>query len=594
MAKPTPTTPKSQTQAPPAATTSKKSTAAYGIISLNTYTSPKIVEKESKEWVEYGEDNNYFQYLQDRINGSPTNNAIVNGISQMIYGAGLEATNSSDNIQAYTEMLLLFAPQDIERVCYDFKAMGQACLKVRYSLDRKKILKTVHFPIEKIRCGKVNDDGVIDTYFYSQDWSDLRKYPAKSIPAFGTSEEGEELLYIKPYKTGFFYYSPVDYQGGLQYAELEEEISNFHLNNILNGMAPSMLINFNNGTPTEEKQKDIERTITQKFSGTSQAGKFILAFNDSAETKADITPVQLSEAHLQYQFLSEESTKKIMLSHRVVSPMLLGVKDNTGLGNNADEIKTATILMDNMVIRPFQNTIIIFLNKILAYNETSLDLYFKTLQPLEFTSLDNAQSVDQVEKETGVKMSKELPNDLANTILETLKGEQVPSEWMLMDIRPASDKEALFNAMLNKINLASTISSTSELDSVQDSSMFKIRYKYAGSQNPQRDFCKKMIGADMVYRYEDLDKDASNNAGFGIGGSDSYNLFKYKGGVNCNHFWMRQVYMQTDDKQISVNEARRQILELAPELRDEFRIPENEWEVAVIASEFNNFWKYNR
>ena len=93
----------------------------------------------------------------------------------------------------------------------------------------------------------------------------------------------------------------------------------------------------------------------QKFSGSSNAGKFILAFNDNAESAfASIEPVQLSDAHQQYQFLSEESTKKIMVAHRVVSPMLLGIKDQSGLGNNADELKTATLLMDNTVIRPFQ------------------------------------------------------------------------------------------------------------------------------------------------------------------------------------------------------------------------------------------------
>ena len=145
-------------------------------------------------------------------------------------------------------------------------------------------------------------------------------------------------MYIKPYRAGFKYYSPVDYQGGTQYAELEEEISNYHLNNIMNGLAPSMLINFNNGTPDPEQRELIERRIYEKFSGSSNAGKFILAFNDNAETAADIQPIQISDAHNQYQFLSDESARKILVSHRVVSPMLLGIKDNTGLGNNADEL----------------------------------------------------------------------------------------------------------------------------------------------------------------------------------------------------------------------------------------------------------------
>ena len=128
-----------------------------------------------------------------------------------------------------------------------------------------------------------------------------------------------------------------------------------------------MLINFNNGVPNEEEREAYRKRIYQKFSGTSNAGKFILAFNDNAETAANIEPVQLSDAHQQYQFLSEESTRKIMVSHRIVSPMLVGIKDQTGLGNNADELKTASILLDNTVIRPFQHLLIDAFDQILAY-----------------------------------------------------------------------------------------------------------------------------------------------------------------------------------------------------------------------------------
>jgi hypothetical protein len=148
-----------------------------------------------------------------------------------------------------------------------------------------------------------------------------------------------EILYIKPYRAGFYYYSPVDYQGGLPYAELEEEIANYHINNIQNGLAPSMLINFNNGVPSEEERRSIEQQIATKFSGSSNSGKFILAFNDNKDLAATVDPVQLSDAAEQYQFLSAEATQKLMVSHRIVSPMLLGIKDNSGLGNNADELR---------------------------------------------------------------------------------------------------------------------------------------------------------------------------------------------------------------------------------------------------------------
>ena len=382
----------------------------YSFVNLSTYTSPEIVEVNNRDWVDYGADNNYFQFLIDRYNGSPTNNAAINGISQAIYGKGLNATDSNRKPNEYAQMISLFKKDVVRKLCYDLKLMGQCSVQVIYNKNRSKIVKLEHIPVETLRAAKADENGDIPAYYYFKDWSKLKPNEIpKRIPAYGMSKEAIEIYYIKPYKAGFYYYAPVDYQGGLQYAELEEEISNYHLNNIMNGLAPSMLINFNNGTPNQEERQLLEQKIAQKFSGTSNAGKFILAFNDNKEASADITPVQLSDAHQQYQFLSEESTKKIMVAHRIVSPMLLGIKDQSGLGNNAEEIKTASLLMDNTVIRPFQELLIDCFDHLLAYNDIALNLYFTTLQPLEFTEVDSkVQDEEDIEEETGYEFKVNL------------------------------------------------------------------------------------------------------------------------------------------------------------------------------------------
>jgi hypothetical protein len=568
------------------------------MIQLSTYTSPQIIEVKNKDWVAYGDDNDYFGYLQDRINGSPTNNAIVNGISQMIYGKGLDAIDKLIKPDDYAQAMLLFDDDTVERLCYDLKAMGQCAIQIVYSIDRTRIVECNHWPIETLRSGKCNEDGDVEFYYYAEDWSKINQQNKPTpIPAFGTSQASEEILYIKPYKTGFYYYSPVDYQGGLQYCELEEEISNYHLNNVMNGMAPSMLINFNNGTPTEDEQRQIERDIQAKFSGTSNAGRFILSFNDNNTLSSSIEPVQLSDAHNQYQFLSDESMRKIMVAHRVISPMLLGIKDQTGFGNNADELKTASILMDNTVIRPFQNLLIKYFNEILAFNNISLKLYFKTLQPLDFeqstiTPIEENNTLNTTQNT--LKAIPEMETQLAKDILANLKGENKPENWMLIDIRPSNENDKQLNLQLKKLSLASVIPSTANQDSVQDNLLFKVRYEYVGNPNPEREFCQKMMSANLLYRYEDLDQDLDNNAGFGINGANSYNLFLYKGGVNCKHWWMRKVFMQINDQEISVNEARRIIKEILPNMRAEFEFPTNPPEVAQIASEYNDFWRYNK
>ena len=378
------------------------------VVGLSSYTRPEVKEVYNRDWISYGDDNNYFQYLIDRYNGSPTNNAAINGIAEMIYGKGLDAVESKEKASEYEEMKSLLTKKVIKKICYDYKMMGQAAIQVIYSKDRKKIAQIEHIPVETLRAEKCDENGDITGYYYSNDWSKTKtKEQLIRIPSFGFSKEAIEILYIKPYRAGFYYYSPVDYQGGLQYAELEEEIANYHINNIQNGLAPSMLINFNNGIPTEEQRDEIEHSIQEKFSGSSNAGKFILAFNDSKELSATIEPVILSDAHQQYQFLSDESMKKVMVSHRIVSPMLVGIKDSSGLGNNAEELETASILMDNTVIRPMQLTILDELEKILQYNGIDLEIYFKTLQPLEFTDLTNAITDAEIEKETGIKKDSE-------------------------------------------------------------------------------------------------------------------------------------------------------------------------------------------
>jgi hypothetical protein len=527
--------------------------AGIGVVNLATYTSPKVTEVRNQDWVAYGDDNNYFEFLQDRINGSPTNSAIINGISQMIFGRGIDATDSLLKPEDYAQAMLLLNDDVVERLCYDLKAMGNCAIQVVYSVDRSRIVKCNHFPVETLRSGKCNEDGDVEFYYYSDDWGKVNSLNKPlPIPAFGTSKESEEILYVKPYKTGFYYYSPVDYQGGLQYCELEEEISNYHLNNILNGLAPSMLINFNNGTPTETEQREIERSIAQKFSGTSNAGRFILSFNDSNNYGATITPVQLSDAHNQYQFLSDESMRKIMVAHRVISPLLLGIKDGSGFGNNADELKTASILMDNTVIRPFQNLLIKPFDKILAYNKISLNLYFKTLQPLEFNDLSNAVSTTQIEQETGQKT-------LSQQVDLSEYGEVIDLDvYELIDSRVVDyEKEQELDKMLS-VHL-STGSAYGNASSDEDSPIYKVRYRYDGNPSPERSFCKEMMSANKIYRREDIDRMSKNlvNPGFGMhpNPNQPYDIFLWKGGGKlsdnfnfgtCKHFWVRETYATKD------------------------------------------------
>lgn len=601
------------------------------IVNLSSYAKPVVSESGRRDWVEFGENNDYFQYLIDRYNGSPTNNAIINGVIELVHGKGLDATDSQRKPESYAAMKSLFKAKEIRRIVSDFKLMGQAAIQVIYSKDRSKIVEVYHMPVETLRAEKANDEGEIEAFFYHKDWSKVSKRNAPDrIAAFGMSKDPIEILYIKPYRAGFYYYAPTDYQGGVSYAELEEEIANYHLNNVRSGMTPSMLINFNNGVPNDEEQRIIESRITDKFSGSSNAGKFILAFNDSSETQASIEPVALSDASNQYQFLADESMRKLMVAHRVTSPMLLGIKDQSGLGNNADELKTASQLFDNMVIRPIQNVILEGLDMILQFNNIALDLYFKTLQPIEFSDINAPVDASTLEEETGVKLSSNDPDHSCGSACQLSSDQQFnesyldeiekhlrevgetidDEEFELMESVPVNDPDRE-DEIVNMYNFAadkSTLEGLADLEARdgQDVGLFKIRYSYAPlktgtSKSKSRDFCARMVALaqeGLVFRKEDI-TDMDNkpvNAGFGVDGSATYSIWKYKGGAWCQHFWTRKIYRRKrnskgqilpndgllNDKQVSVNEARKAGVPL----------PTNEKEVAMRPRDMvNNGYK---
>ena len=577
-------------------TTMSTSSSKVHVVNFSSYTTPVVKEVQGKDFVEYGDNNDYFGYLIDRYNGSPTNNAILNSLMDLTFGKGLDATDSAKKPSEYAAMRGLFTKSCLQKVVADYVMMGQCSLQVVYSQDHNTIVEVQHIPIETLRAARSNEDGEIQAYYYAKDWREVasrRETPVR-IPAFGKSKEGLEILYIKPYRAGFYYYSPVDYQGGLPYAELEEEIANYHINNIQNGLAPSMLINFNNGVPSEEERRTIEQQIATKFSGSSNSGKFILAFNDNKDLAATVDPVQLSDAAEQYQFLSAEATQKIMVSHRIVSPMLLGIKDNSGLGNNADELKTASTLLDNLVIRPKQEIIIDGIDMILAYNDISLNLYFKTLQPLEFTEdVVTPMDMETREEETGVKLSSQEPSDEmfeeAFAALEEV-GEVVnEDEWELVDERPV-DYDA--EQALSKYAFASTGSAFPNAKSSQDGvteegKRYKVRYAYApeSTKTNSREFCKKMVASGKVYRKEDVLRMGGQavNAGFGPEGAATYSIWLYKGGARCHHFWMRKTYLAKGEgitpdvgnpnAEVSVNQAKRAGVDLETNPKDVAKRP---------------------
>jgi hypothetical protein len=535
------------------------------IINLSSYQTPLIQESKRDNWVEFGEDNNYFQYLIDRYTYSTTNNAIINNISRLVYGRGLSALDASKKPNEYAQMMALFHTDCVRKLVVDRKMLGQCAIQVHYSKDRKRILKAYHMPVNLLRAEKCNKDGEIEGYYYSDNWQDVKKYAPKRIPAYGFSNEQIEILFIKPYTVGMKYYAYPDYQGAIPYAKLEEEIADYLINEVQHGFSGTKVINFNNGIPTEEQQSIITNKVNAQLTG-SKGLRTIVAFNASETSKTTVDDIPLNDAPEHYSYLSEECLRKIMLGHNVTSPLLFGIATSTGFSSNADELKNSSILFDNMVIKPMQDELLEAFDRILAYNGISLKLFFKTLQPLEFMDLENAQTEEQVAEKTGTELSA------VNPLMEL--GEDENPEWILIDEHEVDyDTDETDNELLSKepkqsllsklVNVVSTGDPRPNLRSSQDAVIdgvkFITRYIYAGEEKENgREFCKQMMSLakqKRVYRKEDIIRMGSEavNPGLGIDGADTYSIWLYKGGANCHHRWNKRVYATLSGKALDIN-----------------------------------------
>ena len=526
------------------------------ILSLSAYNSPTITESKNKDFVEYGEDNNYFQYLIDRFLYSNTNHAIITGVANMIYGKGLDATDSNRKPNEYAQMISIVKKDCLRKVALERKLLGMASMQIIYLNGKVKSVE--HFPMHTLRAEKCNEKGEIEAWFYHHDWANYRKGDQlKRIPAFGFGNGKEvEIYVIKPYISGYHYYTPIDYSGALPYAMLEQEISDYLINDVMNGFSGTKVINFNNNIPPEEKRQEVANDVKRKLTG-SRGDKVIVSFNASAENKTTVDDIPLNDAPAHYEYLSTECFEKLIVGHRVTSPMLLGIRDTGGgLGNNADEIETATRLFDNIVIRPYQLEIIEAIDEILSINGIALNLYFKTIQPLDFIDV-NTMNAETNEEETGVKMSKDLTDEEFQEIEDNLEGETITDEWELVDKREYNENNEDVETWANKniikkenlfTQLADFIKSKPNEKSSLDKSFYKVRYEYSEKyrSNNSRTFCVNMMNRTsngVVYRKEDIDQASFQgvNNSFGHKGQN-YSLFKFKGGVNCGHFWSENLY----------------------------------------------------
>tara|TARA_Y100000592_G_scaffold10428_1_gene14734 strand:+ start:1942 stop:3864 length:1923 start_codon:yes stop_codon:yes gene_type:complete len=603
----------------------------FSVLNTSPYELPQFEEKRGAKWITYGADDQYATYLEELYYTSSIHNAIINGVTDMIRGDGPysdEWDRNDASKEAWLRLNDLFGEEITYKTALDLKLYGQFYWCVIWNQARTKIAKVEHVPVRSIRSGLLNEEGKVDTFYYCYDWSDKsEKHQAYKAFSLTDRTSPKTIMQVKRHAPSFEFYGLPDYIGSTNYIELDRQISSFHLNSIKSGMFPGWHIGFKNGVPTDEEREAIERKIKQKFTGPEAASKLILTFNDGPDQAPDFTPLQSNSNADMFQYLSDELSNKILSGHRVTSPLLFGVKgDGTGFGNNADELRDSYSLFYTTVIQGYQRLITNAVETILSVSEQPLKVTIPATAPADFIDLAGgkgsqayngiqisaakdlitAVSAGELTREAAITMLVqmlqfpkeiaeamfspqesaieelssnkcsdkcnhfELSSEIADALIEM--GEDPPEGYVLIDEREVDyDLESVHDALWA---FSTTPNASSEEDSEDDTPLIKVRYAYAGQiTDKSREFCRKMIAANKVYRREDIDRDLDVNPGFGPNGGRTYNCFRFKGGPNCHHYFQRQTYLKENNEKISVNQAQRIIRALPVDERAANRLP---------------------
>ena len=555
------------------------------LITLTNYVRPPLMEDKSRDWVMNGKLNQYYNYIIDRNNGSPTNASINESYTTLIYGKGLRTSSGALGAEGWGRLQTILRPRELRKMVRDFQVFGEFSFEIIESKGGE-LHSLTHVPKEMLIPAIANEKNEIEKYWFSRNWQKYTDidYTPISFPAFG-AQKGNSMFVARPYTVGNEYFGSPDYSSGLVFAEIEEELSNMYISSIKNGLSAGYIINIPNGTNyTPEEKEEFERQVKRKLTSSSNSSNFIISFNDQ-EVAIDVTPFPVnSSVHKQWSELTEQAKTQLMTAHRVISPSLVGLSSASGFSSVADEMDMSERQTIKRVIKPKQDFVIESLEEVLVHYGINLDLYFA---PLTEEKIEVKE--ETAELSSHVCMSDGAPTELADSLIEL--GETLDaSEWTMLssaDVDYDTDGD-----LYDLVEFAtSTGTARPNSKSAQDSKEIAIRYRYVGNPNPQRAFCKKMMQANKLYRKEDILQmnKAGINDGFGLGGTNNYSIWLYKGGGKmsdnfpqgtCRHKWQREIYLKKGSS-LDVNSPLAKTISTSEARRKGYKVPANENIVSI-------------
>lgn len=315
-------------------------------------------EERGKEWVSWGDGNRYPQYLDTLYNSSTTLQTIINGTADYVLGnnvqVNVEAWRTKINSDGETLEDL------IGMLAVDYlKYGGFAFSVIRDRIGH--IAELAYIDVARLRSDKDRE-----VFYYSEDWRASRVKVLR-YPKFGINDANPtSIVYYAGNKTRGTYPVPL-WNAAVRSAEIDKQITDFHLNNIANGFSGGYALNFNNGIPDDEQKMEIEREVMRKFSGAENAGRIVLAFNEDRDHALDIVKLDTDDLDKKYSLVREWSREQIFTAFRAV-PCLFGLMTENN-GFSREEFLQAFELYNTTVVRPIQRIICRELDKVLGVTD---------------------------------------------------------------------------------------------------------------------------------------------------------------------------------------------------------------------------------
>jgi len=376
---------------------------------------PRFTEKKSKGYVEFGELNNYPEYLLELYNESPKHGAIIKGKCNYIYGKGFEVPGSANGKDSWNDVM--------KKCIKDDELYRGFYLQVIWN-RMKQVSEVYHLEFHKVRVSKD-----LTKYFVKDNWSDFKEKP-REYDAFNVNNPtGSQIYYYKEYNPTSDIYPLPSYFQGLNYIESDIEISRHILGNAKKQWVANKLVNLNNGDPIGEENKgEVERGLLKKFTGDS-GSRVVIMFNKSKDNAADIldlgTTMLTKEDFTNVNNLVQQ---EIFASHQVTSPSLFGIKTEGQLGSR-NEIRDAYEIFNNTYVQERQSEMETIFTKFRNLKGEKGEFNIVPVEPLKFEFTENIIAANLTQNEIRELMGK-----------EPLQAGQVTSDGQVVVVNPETEK----------------------------------------------------------------------------------------------------------------------------------------------------------